>query len=110
MHASRSDILRGLTLFGLLAACDPQVLADKAMRRTAESVVRPVMARELPGNAAEAATQCVLDAASPEEIRALARDVGVEAGTLTVQNIRNLATQPSATDCFARSGVPPLKG
>lgn len=96
--------------FLTLAACDPQVLADKAMRRTAESVVRPVMARELPGNAAEAATQCVLDAASPEETRGIARDVGVEAGTLTVQNIRNLATRPVAADCFARNGVPPLKG
>ncbi|GLS88126.1 hypothetical protein GCM10010873_31000 [Cypionkella aquatica] len=93
-----------------LAACDPQVLADKAMRRTAESVVRPVLARELPGSVAEAATQCVLDAADPEETRALARDVGVEAGTLTVQNIRNLATRPVASDCFARNGVPPLKG
>jgi len=96
--------------FGLLAACDPQALADKAMRRTAETVVRPVIARELPGNVAEAATQCVLDAAGNDEIRALARDVGVEAGTLTVDNIRNLATRPSATACFARNGVPPLKG
>ncbi|MDB5664677.1 hypothetical protein [Cypionkella sp.] len=110
MSISRYSILHGFLLVSLVAACDPQVLADKAMRRTAESVVRPVMARELSGNVAEAATQCVLDAASPEETRALARDVGVEAGTLTVQNIRNLATRPTASDCFARSGVPPLKG
>lgn len=110
MPVCRFKALSALVAISLLAACDPQVVADKAMRRTAETVVRPVLARELPGNAAEAATQCVLDAASPEEIRALARDVGVEAGTLTVQNIRNLATRPSAAACFARSGVPPLKG
>ncbi len=110
MFVSPTNILRGLVLFGLLAACDPQILAGKAMRRTAESVVRPVLTRELPGAVAETATQCVLDAASPGEINALARDVGVEAGTQTVENIRNLATRPSATACFARGNVPPLKG
>ncbi len=110
MPVCRFSAFGALIAVSLLAACDPQVLADKAMRRTAESVVRPVLARELPGNVAEAATQCVLDAADAEETRALARDVGVEAGTLTVQNIRNLATRPSATACFARNGVPPLKG
>lgn len=110
MFVSPINILRGLVLFGLLAACDPQILAGKAMRRTAESVVRPVLARELPGAVAETATQCVLDAAGPGEINALARDVGVEAGTQTVENIRNLARSPSATACFARGNVPPLKG
>lgn len=94
----------------LLAACDPAEMADKAVRRTAESVVQPVVARELPGPVADAATQCLLDAASPEEMRALARDVGVEAGTQTIQNIRNLATYPAAVACFAARGVPPLKG
>lgn len=110
MPVCRFKALSALVAFGLLAACDPQVVADKAMRRTAETVVRPVLARELPGNVAEAATQCVLDAAGTDEIRALARDVGVEAGTLTVENIRNLATRPTAAACFARNGVPPLKG
>ena len=94
----------------LLAACDPAELADKAVRRTAESVVQPVVARELPGSVADAATACLLDAASPDEMRALARDVGVEAGSQTIANIRNLATRPAATACFAARGVPPLKG
>lgn len=104
--------MRALALVSVLAlvACDPQEMADKAMRRTAESVVQPVLARELPGNLADAATQCVLDAASPDEIRGLARDMGVEAGSQTVENIRNLALRPAAAACFARSGVPALKG
>ena len=110
MLVYRFSAVGALAAVILLAACDPQAVADKAMRRTAETVVRPVLARELPGNVAEAATQCVLDAAGTDEIRALARDVGVEAGTLTVQNIRNLATRPSAAACFARNGVPQLKG
>ena len=94
----------------LLVACDPAELADKAVRRTAETVVQPVLARELPGPVADAATQCVLDAATPEEMRALARDAGVEAGSQTILNIRNLATRPAAAACFAARGVPPLKG
>lgn len=95
---------------GALVACDPAELADKAVRRTAETVVQPVLARELPGQVADAATQCVLDAATPEEMRALARDAGVEAGSQTIVNIRNLATRPAAAACFAARGVPPLKG
>ncbi|MGV8949849.1 MAG: hypothetical protein ACOH2M_02015 [Cypionkella sp.] len=94
----------------LLAACDPQAVADKALRRTAESVVQPVLARELTGAQADAATACVLDAADQEEINMLARDVGVSAGTSTIANIRALALRPAAAACFARSGVPPLRG
>ena len=103
-------LLLPLAAMVLLVACDPAELADKAVRRTAETVVQPVLARELPGPVADAATQCVLDAAAPEEMRALARDVGVEAGSQTIVNIRNLASRPSAAACFAARGVPPLKG
>lgn len=110
MPVCRSDILRGMALLGLLAACDPQALADKALRRTAESVVQPVLAGEMPGNVAYVATQCILDAAAPAEINMLARDVGVEAGTQTVANIRAIASRPAAAACFAQGGVPPLKG
>jgi len=92
-----------------LAACDPQVVADKALRRTAEQVVQPVLAQELPGNLADAATRCILDAANQGEINGLARDIGVEAGTLTKQNIRIIAKRPAAGACFAANGVPPLK-
>ena len=92
-----------------LAACDPQALADKAVRRTAESVVQPVLAREMPGNVADVATRCILDAAEPGEINILARDVGVEAGTQTIENIRNIATRPAAAACFAAGGVPALR-
>ncbi len=93
----------------LVAACDPQELADKALRQTAESVVQPVLAREMPGAVADVATRCILDAADPGEINILARDVGVEAGTQTIQNIRNIATRPAVAACFAAGGVPSLR-
>jgi hypothetical protein len=98
-----------LALF-VLPACDPQVFADKTMRQVAESVVFPVVNIDMPAEPARAATACILDAASPDEIRLLARDVGVEAGTSTKATIRDIALRPAATDCFAASGVPPIGG
>ena len=89
----------------LLAGCGPDTIA----RKMAADVVRPAVAREMPAGPAEAATECILQAASLPEIRALASDYGVEAGTQTVENIRNLALRPSAQACFAANGVPPVR-
>ena len=102
--------MRVVSILAVLAlcACDPQAVADQAMQRTAASVVKPVLAQNLPGPVADKATQCLLDAATPDEIRGLARDVGVEAGSRTVQNIRNLSTHPDAQACLKAGGVPPL--
>ena len=100
-------ILPAALLF--LAACDPQAALDNTVRRTAAEVVEAVVIREMPAAPAKAATECILQAASMEEIRALARDIGVEAGTQTKENIRNLALRPAAQACFAASGVPAVK-
>lgn len=97
----------GLALL-FLAACDPQLVADKAVRRAAETVVLPVVARNLAAGPAQTATACVLDASSPAEQQALARDIGVEAGTLTEQTIRGIAARPSVTSCLAAAGLAPL--
>jgi hypothetical protein len=91
-----------------LAACDPGELADKAVRRTAASVVFPVVNLDMPAGPAQAATDCILTAASPDEARLLARDVGVEAGTSTKATIRDIALRPGTQACFAAAGVPPL--
>ena len=98
-----------LSVVLLLAACDPQAAIDDATRRTAAEVVEAVVIREMPAAPAKAATECILQAASIEETRALARDFGVEAGTQTRENIRNLALRPAAQACFAASGVPPVQ-
>ena len=85
-----------------LAACDPQVVIDKAMARTAETVIAPVVG---PG-----AARCIVDNGSPAELRAIAADIGVEAGSSTKARIRELALRPGAQACFAARGVPPLRG
>lgn len=93
-----------------LGACSPANLANKVSRRAAESVVQPVVNIDMPASVANQAAACILDAASPAEVDALARDVGVEAGSSTKARIRELALRPAAQACFAAHGVPPLKG
>jgi hypothetical protein len=97
-----------LALIAVLAvsACDPGELADKAVRRTASSVVFPVVNLDMPAGPAQTATECILNAASPDELRLLARDVGVEAGSSTKATIRDIALRPAAQACFAAAGVP----
>jgi hypothetical protein len=92
-----------------LSACDPGELVDSALRRTAFSVVNPVVNIDMPAEPARLATNCILDAASQEELKLLARDVGVEAGTATRATIRDIAIRPAAQSCYAANGVPPVR-
>lgn len=92
-----------------LAACSPQEMAGKVTARAAETVVRPVVARDLTAAQADAATACILANASPAEVQGLARDVAVEAGTVTEANIRAIAARPATVACLAAAGLPPLR-
>ncbi len=98
-----------LFAFGL-AACDPAELVSDALKRTAYSVVFPVVNIDMPAEPARLATNCILDAASQSELELLARDVGVEAGTQTRATIRDIAVRPAAQACYRANGVPPLVG
>ena len=49
-----------LAVLVLLAGCDPAELAGKAVRRTAESVVFPVVNIDMPADPARAADQLCL--------------------------------------------------
>ncbi len=93
----------------MLAACDPQQIADSVGRRAAASVVLPVVQNDMPTPVARKATDCIVSNASAAEVQALARDVGVVAGTLTKANIRTIALRPEAQACFAAAGVPPVR-
>ena len=85
----------------VLAGCDATAIADKAVARTAEAVITPVMGPE--------AARCIVENGSPEELRAIAVDFGVEAGTSTVANILTIARRPQTLACFAASGAVPLR-
>ena len=93
----------------MLAACDPSEVVGDALKRTAHTVVFPVVNIDMPAEPARLATKCILDAASQDELERLARDVGVEAGTSTKATIREIAVRPAAQACFAANGVPPVR-
>jgi hypothetical protein len=97
-----------LASVALIAACDPAEVADKALKRTVQTVVFPVVNLDMPAGPAQSATECILAEATPEELRLLARDVGVEAGSSTKATIRSIALRPGAASCFAANGVPPV--
>lgn len=109
MKIGTARIMAGLAL-AVLASCDPGELADSALRKAASTVVFPVVNIDMPAGPAQAATDCILGAASQDELRLLARDVGVEAGSSTKATIRSIALRPDAQSCFAAGGVPPIAG
>lgn len=88
-----------------LAACDPAQVADKVGRRAADTVVRPIVADYVPAGQAETATRCIVDNASAEDIKALAQDIGVGAGTRTVANVFRIAATPGAATCLLAANV-----
>lgn len=91
-----------------LAACDPAQVADKVGRRAADTVVRPVVTHYMPDPMAETATRCIVDNASAEDVKALAQDVGVGAGSRTLANVLRIAAQPGPAACMAAAGLPKL--
>lgn len=88
-----------------IAACSPQEVADKVGRRTAETVVRPIVDNRLAGPQADAATACVVQNATAQEIQALVRDVGVYAGTSTEATVWAIVARSETQSCLAASGV-----
>ena len=88
-----------------LAACDPAQVADKVGRRAADTVVRPVVADYVGPGQSEAATRCIVDNASAEDVKALAQDVGVGAGSRTVANVMRIAASPAAAACLAAANI-----
>lgn len=99
----------GVVFLGLaLAACSPDQVGTEITRRTAKTVVLPVVRVVMPPPADTLATECVLNNATNAELNALARNVGNSAGTLTIQTIRTIAARPSTQACIAGQGLAPL--
>ena len=95
-------------LLMLCAACSPQQFADDVTREAAESVVVPILSDYMPAPQAQGASVCILDNASPDEIRMLARDVAVSAGSSTVENVLVIAQRPATLACFRSLGLSSL--
>lgn len=105
VRRARLVLIAGLTL----SACDPAETTDQLIRETARSVIVPVLAETMPAPQAEAGADCIISAATPDELRALAADFGNAAGTSTIANIAALATRPQAVNCLVARSIPSLR-
>jgi len=98
--------LSPVLLVAAVAACSPQDVALDLSRRTAATVVYPVVNQSMPGPQAQTATDCIVGAATQGQLEALMRDVGTRAGTDTVRNVQTIAATPAAQSCLAAQGLP----
>ena len=89
-----------------LAACDPKQAVDDLGRRTAETVVKPIVDDSMTEPQAAIVTRCVVQKASSEEVRTLIRDVGNAAGTATEATVRTILLRPATLGCLTQAGLP----
>lgn len=93
-----------------LSACSPQEAADAVAYRAAEQVAGPIVSGYMQPAQAAGVTQCLLRAASGDELRALAQDIGTSGGSRPRENLLALASRPAARTCIANAGLPQLPG
>ncbi|MEY4984966.1 MAG: hypothetical protein RIR62_3232 [Pseudomonadota bacterium] len=98
--------LTALLVLGTLAACSPRDMADRMSRRTAETVVRPIVDDALTEPQALGVTRCIVTNARPDEVQALLRYVGVYAGSSTVATVAGILSRPETQGCIRGSGLP----
>ncbi|OYU18957.1 MAG: hypothetical protein CFE34_07740 [Rhodobacteraceae bacterium PARR1] len=89
-----------------LAACDPAQTVDDLGRRTAETVVKPIVDDSMTEPQAAIVTRCVVQNASADEIKMLIRDLGNAAGTATEATVRDILLRPATLGCITQAGLP----
>lgn len=89
-----------------LAACDPAQTVDDLGRRTAETVVKPIVDDSMTEPQAAIVTLCVVQNATADEVRLLIRDVGTAAGTSTEATVRDILLRPATLSCMSAAGLP----
>jgi hypothetical protein len=90
----------------VLAACDPKQAVDDLGRRTAETVVKPIVDDSMTEPQAAIVTRCVVQNATSDEVRGLIRDVGNPAGTATIAAVRDILVRPATLGCITQAGLP----
>ncbi|WP_137699681.1 succinate dehydrogenase [Marimonas lutisalis] len=93
-----------------LAACDvAQQAADDVARGQAKRAVNSVVAERFPGVDAAPVTDCIIDAASAQEILQIAGSSATGARAEITQMVLQIAQRPEAVTCIAGAGVTLLK-
>ena len=110
MHGWRVHSGASIAALMTLAACDvAQQAADDVARGQAKRAVNSVVAERFPGVDATPVTDCIIDAASAQEILQIAGSSATGAQTETTEMVLQIAQRPEAVTCIAGAGVSLLK-
>jgi len=95
----------------LIAGCDvANDAADTLARDRAKTVVNGVVANKFPGVNAAPVTDCIIDAASANEILTIAGASVTGVTDSTVKQVVEIAQRPEAVQCIAENSLTLLGG
>jgi predicted ThiF/HesA family dinucleotide-utilizing enzyme len=101
----------GLTMATVLAGCNAvNDAADNLARARAKVVVNGVVDRQFPGVNAAPVTDCIIDAASANEILTIAGTSVSGVTQSTVDQVLEIARRPEAVQCIAENSMTLLAG
>lgn len=89
------------------SACTP-LQQDNLTREAAGRVIKPVLANQFPGVPLDAATDCVIDNATRDELLSMAADAVTGPTASTTQIVTTVLSRPATIQCLATSGLPEL--
>jgi outer membrane lipoprotein SlyB len=96
----------GLTMATVLAGCNAvNDAADTLARDRAKGVVNGVVDRQFPGVNAAPVTDCIIDAASANEILTIAGASVSGVTQSTVDQVLEIARRPEAVQCIAENSM-----
>lgn len=84
-----------------LASCGPGSIGERTVKDRAKYTVNTVVEQKMPGIDASPITDCIIDAASGEEIIRLASDSATGVTTETIRQVFTIAGRPESVNCMA---------
>lgn len=94
-------------LLGVLPGCEfAQQAADDVARGQVKRYVTGVVSTRFPGVDAAPVTDCIIDAASAQEILQIASSSATGASADGTQIVLQIAQRPDTVRCIARNGLP----
>ncbi|MDU8926162.1 succinate dehydrogenase [Alisedimentitalea sp. MJ-SS2] len=98
--------LLALIVLAALPACEAaQQAADDLARDRAKTAVNGVVAERFPGFDASPVTNCVIEAASAQEILQIAGSAAAGANGEVTEMVLQIAKRPAATQCIAQASI-----
>lgn len=95
-----------LSLIGMLGACEAaQQAADDVARGRAKTAVNGVVAEKFPSVNAAPVTDCIIDAASAQELLQIAASASTGAHADVTELTLGIARRPAALQCIAKSSI-----